>query len=61
MSTRIERITVEVEVPADGEPISEVLAEVMGEIEDGIQRTGVAYRMWQEQPAVKPKPAGTER
>jgi hypothetical protein len=47
MSTRIERITVEIEIPVDGEPISETIAEVMGEMEDGIQRLGLTYR-WAE-------------
>ena len=46
MSTRIERITVEIEIPA-GDPISETIAEAMGEMEDGIQRLGLTYR-WAE-------------
>ena len=46
MSTRTERITVEIEIP-DGDPIAGTISEVMGEMEDGIQRTGLAYR-WAE-------------
>jgi hypothetical protein len=52
MSTRVERITVEIEIPVDGGPVSETIAEVMGEIESGIQRTGLAYRFVTDKPQI---------
>jgi hypothetical protein len=57
MSTRIATITAEVRISSD-ESYSETLSEVMGEIEEGIQRTGLTYRVWVG--SAEAEPAGTE-